>query len=94
MMGQMKRTQHTTSNRNILNSPRKSDAGSVKSSGSVNSINKNKVSNKSSKKIIPTQRKSSVYDSDTESSRMRNIGRSPYRQSSRPLNSSKSAKKK
>lgn len=36
-----------------------------------------------------------MFDSDTESSRFRNSGRvSPYRQSSRPLNSSKSAKKK
>lgn len=72
--------------KNSLNSPRKSDNGSIKSNNSKKQTNKNMVRNNSS-----------IYDSDTESSRMRknNIGRaSPYRQNAKPNNKSNSAKKK
>lgn len=93
MMAQIKkRPVTTTAPSHMINSPRKSDNGSVKSSGS-----KKSVTNRSTKKIAPAIKNSSIYDSDTESSRMRrnnNNNVSPYRQSSRPLNASKSAKKR
>lgn len=92
MMVQLKRKHQTVSANNVLNSPRKSENGSIRS---TSSINKKKPNNNSTKKNIPIRKNSSVFDSDTESSRMRRNGKaSPYRQSSRPLNSSNSAKKK
>ena len=91
MMALKKKT-NTFSN-NILNSPRKSDNGSVKSN---NSQSKKNLNNKSNSKV-GVRKNSSIYDSDTESSKLRkqNNGTvSPYRQSSRPLNTSNSGKKK
>ena len=83
-----KRSTIATSNHNYINSPKKSDAKSLKS--------KNQKS-QSQKKNSIGRRNPSVYDSDTESSRMRKASHyraSPYRQGSRPVNGSTSAKKK
>lgn len=93
MMAQLKKRHNISStNNNMINSPRKSDNGSIKS---TSSISKKKPNGNSTNKNIPVKKNSSVFDSDTESSRMRKNGRaSPYRQSSRPLNTSNSAKKK
>jgi hypothetical protein len=59
-MGQLKNK--NTSTHNIINSPRKSDNGSVRS---TNSINKKTGLNNSKKKNIPQRKNSGVYDSDT-----------------------------
>ncbi len=50
----------TTNSRQVINSPRKSDHGSIKS---TSSINKKTGVNKSTKNI--PQRNSTIYDSDT-----------------------------
>ena len=74
----------STTNKVYNASGNKSDRGSVKSGGSVNSRNSK------TKGVNYKNKNPSVYDSDTESSRMRraNNGRaSPYRQSSRPSTS-------
>ena len=70
----------------------------MKSPGSARSSVDSRGSKKANNVNKGGSRKApSVYDSDTESSRMRkaNNGRnSPYRQASRPMNTSNSAKKK
>lgn len=59
MIIQMK-SKTTKTSRQVINSPRKSDHGSIKS---TSSINKKTGANKSNKNI--PQRNSTIYDSDT-----------------------------
>ncbi len=60
MMAQIKKKTVSTTNNHMVNSPRKSDNGSVKSSGS-----KKSGTNKSTKQIAPAIKNSTIYDSDT-----------------------------
>ena len=69
----------------------------LKSPGSAKSIDSRGSKKIGNNKPVLGKRTPSVYDSDTESSKMRkanNNRASPYRQTSRPLNTSNSAKKK
>ena len=58
-MGQIKRGSNHQSSKNIINSPRKSDNGSVTSNNSLS-----KKNGKSQKKVS-VKKNSSVFDSDT-----------------------------
>lgn len=62
-MSQLKRNQNTHSNKNLINSPRKSETGSIRSNGSKNSISKQTI-NKTNK-LSKQKNNSSLYDSDT-----------------------------
>ena len=62
MMVQLKKKTPSTMISNTINSPRKSDNGSVRS---TSSLNKKNPTNKSNKKLAPPRKNSSVYDSDT-----------------------------
>ena len=89
-MVQLKKKPSYYKSNHVLNSPRRSDKGSDTGSdrGSVHSkssIGKQKKPN-TVKTNIAMNHSASVYDSDTESSKLKRVQGSP----SRPLNSSKS----
>lgn len=60
-MGQIKRGSNHQSSKNIINSPRKSDNGSVTSNNSLSKKN----GKSQSQKINLSKKNSSVFDSDT-----------------------------
>lgn len=62
MIGQVKKKNYDSKPNKVINSPRKSENGSVTSN---NTNNKNRGTNKSIKKVSVGRKSSSVVDSDT-----------------------------